>query len=136
MKISDILDAKGWEVATIEPEALVLFALQEMTSRNIGALVVTTDGKHVLGVISDRDITRALVDHGNQLLSLPVESVMTRAVPACRPDETTWSCMTTMTQSRERHLPVVNDGILCGVVSIGDLVKNRIEELETRCWAW
>jgi CBS domain-containing protein len=98
--------------------------------------VVTNDGKYVLGVISDRDITRGLVRHGNQLLSLRVQSVMTRAVPDCRPDESATSCMMTMTRSRERHLPVTNDGILCGVVSIGDLVKNRIEELETRCWAW
>jgi CBS domain-containing protein len=136
MNVSDILDAKGWEVATIEPDALVLIALKEMTSRNVGALVVTNNGEHVLGVISDRDITRALVQHGNQLLSLPVESVMTHEIPVCRPDETITSCMQTMTWSRERHLPVTNDGILCGVVSIGDLVKNRIEELEQRCWAW
>jgi CBS domain-containing protein len=135
--ISDILDAKGSEVATIAPNALVQRALREMRSRDIGAVVVTTDGDDVLGVISERDILRSLVEHGCELLSLPVSDVMSRSVPVCRPDESTTSCMQTMTISRQRHLPVADaDGNLCGLVSMGDLVKHRVEELETRCWAW
>lgn len=130
MDVAAILDAKGWDVATIEPDALVLLALHEMTSRDIGALVVTQDSEHVLGVISERDVTRALVRHGCHLLDLRVRDVMSRPVPVCRPDESTNSCMATMTRSRHRHLPVVSDGMLQGLVSIGDLVKNRLEELE------
>lgn len=136
MNISAILDTKGWEVVTIEPDAPVLFGLKELDSRGIGALVVTDDHEHVLGVFSERDVTRALVRHGCDVLSLPVGDVMSRPVPVCRPDETTTSCMLTMTSSRQRHLPVTVDGVLCGLVSIGDLVKSRIDELETRCWAW
>jgi CBS domain-containing protein len=130
MKVSAVLDAKGWEVATIEPETLVILALHEMNMRNIGALVVTKDGEHVLGVISDRNITRALIRHGNNLLSLPVRTVMSRQVPHCRPDDDTSECMLTMTETRQRHLPVMTGGRLCGLISIGDLVKNRLEELE------
>jgi CBS domain-containing protein len=130
MKVSAILDAKGWEVVTIEPDTLVLLALHEMNMRNVGALVVTEDGKHVRGMISDRDIARALTRHGNQLLSMQVRKVMSRQVPVCRPDDDTNACMLTMTESRKRHLPVVDGGRLCGLISIGDLVKNRLEELE------
>jgi CBS domain-containing protein len=130
MNVSAVLDAKGWEVATIEPEALVLLALHEMNMRNIGALVVTKDGEHVLGVISDRNIARALIRHGNNLLSLSVRAVMSRQVPHCRPDENVNECMLAMTESRQRHLPVLDGGRLCGLISIGDLVKNRLQELE------
>ena len=130
MNISSFLDAKGWGTATIEPDTLIPNALREMDARNIGALVVTQDGDHVLGVISERDVTRALVRYGCDLLDMRVEDVMARPVPVCAPDESTNECMLTMTQSRHRHLPVVVDGVLCGLVSIGDLVKNRLEELE------
>ncbi|MDQ3946925.1 MAG: CBS domain-containing protein [Actinomycetota bacterium] len=130
MKVSAILDAKGWEVLTIEPDTLVLLALHEMNMRNVGALVVTEDGEHVRGMISDRDIARALIRHGNHLLSLQVRKVMSRLVPVCRPDDDTNDCMLTMTEARTRHLPVVDGGRLCGLISIGDLVKNRLEELE------
>ena len=130
MKVAGILEAKGWEVVTIEPESLVLLALHEMNRRNIGALVVTKDGERVLGTISDRDIARGLIRHGNHLMSLPVKSVMTRQVPHCRPDDDTNTCMAAMTENRQRHLPVLDGGKLCGLISIGDLVKNRLEELE------
>ncbi len=130
MDVAAILDAKGRDVVTVEPDTLVLLALHEMSTRNIGALVVTKDGQHVLGVISERDVTRALVRHGSQLLSLRVQEVMSRPVPVCQPDDSINACMATMTRSRHRHLPVVADGVLCGLVSIGDVVKNRLEELE------
>ncbi len=130
MDVAAILDAKGRDVVTVEPDTLVLLALHEMSTRNIGALVVTKDGQHVLGVISERDVTRALVRHGSQLLSLRVQEVMSRPVPVCQPDDSINACMAAMTRSRHRHLPVVADGVLCGLVSIGDVVKNRLEELE------
>jgi CBS domain-containing protein len=130
MNVSAILDAKGWEVVTIEPDTLVLLALHEMNMRNIGALVVTDDGGHVLGTISDRDIARALIRHGNHLLSLQVKKVMSRRVPVCRPGDNTNDCMLVMTEARTRHLPVVDGRRLCGLISMGDLVKNRLEELE------
>jgi CBS domain-containing protein len=130
MNISSVLDAKGWGTATIEPDVLIPLALQEMDTRNIGALVVTRDGDNVLGVISERDVTRALVRYGCDLLTMRVEDVMARPVPVCAPDEGTDECMLTMTQSRHRHLPVVDDGVLLGLVSIGDLVKNRLQEVE------
>ncbi len=130
MNISSVLDAKGWGTATIEPDVLIPLALQEMDTRNIGALVVTRDGDNVLGVISERDVTRALVRYGCDLLTMRVEDVMARPVPTCAPGESTNECMLTMTQSRHRHLPVVDDGALRGLVSIGDLVKTRLQELE------
>jgi CBS domain-containing protein len=130
LKVSAILDAKGWEVVTIEPDTLVLLALHEMNMRNVGALVVTNDGEHVLGMISDRNITRGLIRHGNHLMSLQVRKVMSRQVPFCRPDDNTNDCMLTMTENRQRHLPVLEGGRLRGLISIGDLVKNRLEELE------
>jgi CBS domain-containing protein len=130
MKVSGILDAKGWEVATIKPDTLILLALHEMNKRNIGSLVVTDDGEHVRGVISDRDITRGLIRHGSHLTSLPVKQVMSRQVYTCRPDDNTEDCMLTMTKNRQRHLPVLDGGRLCGLISIGDLIKNRLDELE------
>ncbi len=129
-KVAGILDAKGWDVATIEPETLVLLALHEMNRNNIGALVVTKDGERVTGMISDRDIARGLIRHGAHLMSLPVKSVMIRQVRYCRPDDDVNECMATMTENRQRHLPVLRGGRLCGVISIGDLIKNRLEELE------
>ncbi len=129
-KVSGILDSKGWDVVTTDPDALVLLALHEMNMRNIGALVVTKDGKHVLGTITDRDIARGLIRHGNHLMSLEVRKVMTRHGPTCRPDDSVDECMRTMTENRQRHLPVLDGGRLCGLISIGDLVKNRLEELE------
>src|SRR5581483_6014842 len=92
--------------------------------------VVTNDRERVVGMISDRDIARGLIRHGNHLMSLPVKSVMTRQVPYCRPDDDTNECMATMTEKRQRHLPVLDGGRLCGLISLGDLVKNRLAELE------
>ncbi|HLF40515.1 MAG TPA: CBS domain-containing protein [Acidimicrobiia bacterium] len=130
MKIANVLDTKGSEVVTIGPEASVVFAVHEFSSRGIGALVVTEDGNRVEGVISERDVTRGLARHGSGVLSLRVREVMSRHVPACRPGDSTAECMAAMTRSRQRHLPVLDDGRLCGLVSIGDLVKGRLDELE------
>jgi CBS domain-containing protein len=129
MNVETILRTKGRVVATIRPDATILDGVRELKRRGIGALVVSSDGSHVDGIISERDIVHALADHGGALLTLRIEALMTRRVQTCTPDDTVGDLMERMTQSRFRHLPVVKDGVLCGLVSIGDLVKNRIEEV-------
>jgi CBS domain-containing protein len=101
-----------------------------LVSRNIGALVASDDGERVDGIISERDIVRALASRGSGLLSLSVAEVMTRGVITCDPTESVSELMAEMTNRRIRHLPVVQDGRLCGIVSIGDVVKNRLDEIE------
>jgi CBS domain-containing protein len=129
--ISAVLAAKGTFVATIRPEASVSELLADLARHGIGALVVSTDGQHIEGIVSERDVVRRLHELGPELLEKPVESIMTREVRTCRPaDQVEW-LMVTMTQHRVRHLPVLVDGVLAGIVSIGDVVKSRIDELET-----
>lgn len=98
---------------------------------NIGALVVSNDGDHIEGVVSERDVIWALVEHGPRLLDWPVREVMTRDVTTCRLDDTVAELMAQMTELRTRHFPVVSDNRLVGIVSIGDAVKHRVDELET-----
>jgi CBS domain-containing protein len=129
MNVETILRAKGRIVATIRADAAVADCVRELKQRGVGALVVSSDGKHLDGIISERDIVHALADHGGALLTLKIDALMTRRVQTCTPEDTVSDLMERMTDSRIRHLPVVKDGILCGLVSIGDLVKNRIEEV-------
>ncbi len=105
-------------------------AVRELKTHGIGALLVSEDGRQVAGILSERDIVHALAEQGAALLALPVERLMTRKVVTCVPEDTVSELMARMTQHRFRHLPVVKDGTLIGIVSIGDLVKNRIEEVE------
>ena len=130
MNVETILRAKGSEVATIRPDETVGAAVKALISRNIGALVVTEDGERVGGIISERDIVHALTNHGANLLSLKIAEVMTRRVITCEPSDTIEKLMAEMTNRRIRHFPVVQDGRLCGIVSIGDVVKNRLDEVE------
>ena len=130
MKVEGVLHAKGSLVETIAPRATVAMAVHQLTTRGIGALVVSTDGERVEGVISERDIVRALARRGTGLLSMRVSEVMSGVVPVCSPQATIKEVMAQMTTSRQRHLPVVEGRRLCGIVSIGDVVKNRLEELE------
>lgn len=130
MKVESILRSKGDHVETIRPESTVALAVHTMTTKGIGVLVVSVDGERVQGVISERDVVRALTRRGPDLLALRVGDVMSTAVPVCSPDATIKDVMAQMTTSRQRHLPVVDGGRLCGIVSIGDMVKNRLEELE------
>jgi CBS domain-containing protein len=129
MNVETILRTKGRAVATIRADASVADCVRELKSRGIGALVVSSDGNHVDGIISERDVVHALADHGGGLLTLKIDALMTRRVLTCTPDDTVGDLMERMTERRIRHLPVVRDGILCGLVSIGDLVKNRLEEV-------
>ena len=130
MDVETILRTKGRAVATIEPDATVGAAVDQLISRNVGALVVSKDGESVDGIISERDIVHALAAHSIDLLSLMVAEVMTRPAVSCDPADSVEQLMAEMTNRRIRHFPVVRDGRLCGIVSIGDVVKNRLDEVE------
>ena len=129
MRISDVLRNKGATVATITPETSVAGLLTELSVRNIGAMVVVSpDG--LLGIVSERDVVRMLHEIGAELLSRPVSDIMTTLVATCSPDDSVDKLSVLMTTNRVRHVPVVVDGRLAGIVSIGDVVKIRMEELE------
>jgi CBS domain-containing protein len=130
MTVDMILRAKGREVETIPAEATVAMAIQLFTSKGIGALVVTSDAEGVEGVLSERDVVRGLARFGGDVLGMPVAKVMSRPAPVCGPADTVKHVMAEMTRTRHRHLPVVDDARLAGIVSIGDVVKRRLEELE------
>ena len=130
MNVETILRTKGRAVATIRPDATVRAVVDMLISRNVGALVVSEDGESVDGIISERDIVHGLADHGAALLSLDVAQMMTRRVAICELSDSVDQLMAEMTNRRIRHFPVVQDGRLRGIVSIGDLVKNRLDEVE------
>jgi CBS domain-containing protein len=130
MNVEAILRSKGPAVATIKPDETVSSAVDALISRNIGALVVSEDGQSVDGIISERDLVHGLADRGAGLLSLKVAEVMTRRVATCQLSDTVDQLMAEMTNRRIRHFPVVDNGRLCGIVSIGDLVKSRLDEVE------
>jgi CBS domain-containing protein len=130
VQISQLLRRKDPEVATITPSDSVRAALDLLASKGIGALVVSSDGRRVDGIISERDVARGLHDRGAGLLADPVSSVMTTQVHVCPPDASVDALARTMTDHRVRHVPVVADGELVGIVSIGDVVKARLDELE------
>jgi CBS domain-containing protein len=130
MIVSQILKAKGSDVATIGPEASLAEAAARLAKARIGALVVTGRDDEVLGIISERDIVHAVAVARAQALDHAVETVMTRKVATCTPADSLESLMREMTARRVRHLPVVSEGRLAGIVSIGDVVKHRLDELE------
>ena len=130
MNVETILRTKGQAVATIRPEETIGAAVAQLISRNIGALVVSEDGERVDGIISERDVVHALATRGADLLSLKVAEMMTRSVVTCDPADSVEQLMAEMTNRRIRHFPVVQEGRLCGIVSIGDVVKNRLDEVE------
>jgi CBS domain-containing protein len=129
MRISDVLRSKGATVATITPETSVAGLLTELSVHNIGAMVVVSpDG--LLGIVSERDVVRKLHEMGSDLLRRPVSEIMTTLVATCSPDDSVDSLSVLMTNNRVRHVPVVVEGRLAGIVSIGDVVKTRMEQLE------
>jgi CBS domain-containing protein len=130
MNVETILRDKGSWVATISPDATIEEAVATLNRERIGALVVSEDGAAVDGVLSERDIVIALAKEGAALLARTVAEVMTRNVITCDPRDSVSELMAEMTNRRIRHLPVVKDGQLRGIVSIGDLVKNRLDEVE------
>jgi CBS domain-containing protein len=130
MNVGSILKTKGNVVVTVAPDEKVAVAAAKLKREKIGALIVSEDGIGVSGILSERDIAGALADHGAGLGELAVGELMTRKVITCTPDDTVENLMATMTKHRIRHLPVMARGALCGVVSIGDVVKIRLEEFE------
>ena len=130
MKISAILKSKGPSVATIGQDETMATVVAELARHNIGALVVSGDGRTVDGIISERDVARALERFGGAVLDMPVRMIMSSEVRTVAPDEEVESVAVMMTEHRIRHVPVLQDGALAGIVSIGDVVKSRIEELE------
>lgn len=130
MRISALLTQKGSAVVTIAPDATVADAVAELERHGIGALVVSGDDTHIDGIVSERDVVRALGHARGDLLDQPVQSIMTAVVVTASPDDAVESLMAVMTDHRVRHVPIVADGALRGIVSIGDVVKSRIGELE------
>lgn len=130
MRIRKLLDQKGHQVATIGPDATVWQALAELARHRIGALVVSGDGRHPEGIVSERDIVRHLHQGGAGMLDGQVREIMVTELFCVTPDDDIESLMSAMTIRRIRHVPVVHNGMLTGIVSIGDVVKNRLEALE------
>ena len=130
MTVRTILSLKGKDCVTITPEATLAEAARLLSEKHIGAVVVTGAGQRVTGILSERDIVRALCKHGAGVLAQTVAGTMTREVVTCTADETIPSLMQRMTAGRFRHVAVVEHGRLAGIVSIGDVVKHRIEEVE------
>ena len=130
MNVETILRNKGNWVATIRPDVTIADAVNMLHRERIGAIVVSEDGDSVDGILSERDVVNALADSGAALLARRVDDIMTRNVITCEPGDTVGELMAEMTSRRIRHFPVVTDGRLCGIVSIGDLVKNRLDEVE------
>ena len=130
MHVKVILKDKGSAVETIRPGATIADVIDRLKSRRIGVLVVSGNGQSVDGIISERDIVNGLAEHGASLLDQRVDALMTTNVRTCTGEDTVMSVMELMTDRRIRHVPVVEEGRLIGIVSIGDAVKNRLHELE------
>ncbi len=130
MNVEAILRHKGDAVTTVPPDATVAEAASMLRRLGIGALVVSRNGRAVDGILSERDIVHGLADRGAALLEQRVESLMTRRVITCSPRDTVAELMAKMTARRIRHIPVLRDEALAGIVSIGDVVKARVDEIE------
>ena len=131
MRISDVLRGKGTGVVTIGPGETVARLLEMLADHGVGALVVSDDGKTVAGIVSERDVVRHLHSSGADILAGPVSAIMTSAVITCEPKDEVESLAQTMTEQRIRHVPVTTGGELYAIVSIGDVVKHRINTLQS-----
>lgn len=129
MKLEDVIRSKGTEVVTVAPDATVGELVSLMTARNIGAVVVSGDGRHVDGIVSERDIVRALAERGADLASARARDLMTAEVVTGSPADPIEDTAHTMTNERVRHIPILVDDRLAAIVSIGDVVKYRIDQL-------
>jgi len=129
MSVESILRQKGADVATIAPDASVKRAANWLQAKNIGSLVVTS-GNAVLGLVSEREIVHAIARYGETATSMPVSEIMRRGVITVSPTATISHVMSLMTRHRVRHMPVLRDGNLAGIISIGDVVKHRMDDLE------
>jgi CBS domain-containing protein len=131
MNVQTILKSKGNSVVTVKPDASIPDAARLLRTHRIGALVVSRDGKAIDGILSERDIVLALADHGTGVFEMDVGRLMSRNVVTCTLADSVSDLAALMTERRLRHIPVVERGSLIGLVSIGDVVKNRIEEVES-----
>jgi len=130
MTVRSILDSKGHQVLSVEPDAKLAAAIKILGERKIGAVLVMSEGR-IEGILSERDIVRALSERGAGVLDESVSAVMTRKVVSCRESDTVAGIMEMMTLGKFRHLPVVEEGKVVGLISIGDIVKRRVQEYET-----
>ena len=129
MTVRSILDSKGHQIKSVEPNAKLSAAINILTERKIGAVLVMSQGR-LEGILSERDIVRVLGERGAGVLDEPIDAVMTHKVVSCRESDTVSSIMEMMTLGKFRHLPVVEDGKVVGLISIGDVVKRRVQEYE------
>jgi len=130
MKVESILEQKGTEVATIAPEASIKRAADWLRAKNVGALVVTGSNDAVVGIISERDIVRAFSQYGEPVASMQVKDIMTHGLITASLGDDLTRLMRLMTRHRVRHMPVLRNGKLAGIISIGDVVKHRVDDLE------
>lgn len=130
MTVKRILARKGSDVVTADPNVPVSDAVKLLAERRIGAVVITGADRRIVGILSERDIARVLGEHGAQALAMPIAEVMTRKVITCGMDETVRELMERMTTGKFRHVPVIEQGRLAGIISIGDVVKSRVEDME------
>ena len=130
MSVSDVLKAKGTVVETIASSSLIAAAVSQLRDKRLGALVVCDQARVIAGILSERDIIRGLAEHGGKTMEMRVADLMTAPVSTCAPGDSVASIMQSMTDGRFRHLPVVVDGKLAGIISIGDVVKKRLSEME------
>lgn len=130
MKVATILKAKGDKVVTVHPDATIATVIQSMKLEGVGAVIVSADAVTLEGLISERDIVLGLGQHGGEVLAMLARELMNRSAATCTPESGIKEVMAEMTRRRTRHLPVVERGSLRGMVSIGDVVKNRLEEAQ------
>ena len=129
MQVSQILKTKGNAVTSVPPEMTLAEVIDTLARGRIGAVLVMKGGSEVAGILSERDVVRGLAEHGARLLDMRASELMTKSVVTCAPDNTVEEIMQEMTNRRIRHIPVLEGGRLRGIISIGDVVKNRLEEL-------
>lgn len=135
MHVASILKVKGQAVETVRVDATLMTAAKRLSSKRIGAVVVTDKSDQIAGIVSERDIVHTLAKEGVACLDWPVSEIMTRDVLTCTAGDTIDELMSRMTARRCRHLPVVSDGALAGIISIGDVVKHHIAEVEMEAMA-
>lgn len=132
MNVARILTVKGNSVVHVAPDSRLADVVTLLRDKRIGAVIVSGDGRHIEGILSERDVVHRIADRGPSVLEDRVSAVMVKPVVTCGVDDTVAEIMGRMTQRRFRHLPVVDDqGLLCGMISIGDVVKARLDEIES-----
>ena len=130
MSIASILKRKGGTVITVTPSTTIGMAARRLRMEKIGAIVVSADGQHIDGILSERDIVHGLTEHGGAVIDMPVSALMSHKVLTCKPGAEIRDVMRLMTTHRIRHVPVHDEGGLHGIVSIGDVVQNRLQDME------